>query len=90
VSLSAKATVTPDGSELVVSLNQGIVRVKLPIELTNKELAVYKRICIGKATKEIAGELGITERATKFRLTRIFQKLGIQNRHEILSMELTP
>jgi DNA-binding NarL/FixJ family response regulator len=54
-------------------------RMKRP-ELTNREMAVMELLAKGASNKEMAGFLHISEPAVKFRLQRIFTKLGAIDR----------
>ncbi len=50
--------------------------------LTPRELEVLYLLAQGKSNKQIAAELVITERTTKFHVSSIFSKLGAANRTE--------
>lgn len=54
----------------------------LSVELTARELSILSLVAAGKANREIARELFITEQTVKFHLTNIYRKLDIQNRTE--------
>jgi DNA-binding NarL/FixJ family response regulator len=54
-------------------------RMKRP-ELTSREMAVMELLAKGASNKEMAGFLNISEPAVKFRLQRIFTKLGAIDR----------
>jgi DNA-binding NarL/FixJ family response regulator len=54
----------------------------LSVELTARELGILSLVAAGKANREIAHELFITEQTVKFHLTNIYRKLDIQNRTE--------
>lgn len=51
-------------------------------ELTPRELEVLRLLVEGKSNKQIADELVITERTTKFHVSSILAKLGAHNRTE--------
>ena len=50
--------------------------------ITESELRVLRALAQGKANKEIAGDLFITEQTVKFHLTNIYRKLNVSNRTE--------
>jgi two-component system nitrate/nitrite response regulator NarL len=50
--------------------------------LSNRELVVLKQVAIGRSNKQIAGELGISQKTVRNHLSRIFAKLGAGNRTE--------
>jgi NarL family two-component system response regulator YdfI len=50
------------------------------IEITNRELEVLREVGAGKTSKQIAYQLGITERTVKAHLTHIYNKLGVDSR----------
>ena len=57
-----------------------------PETLTERELEVLARLGRGLQNKEIAGELGISERTVKFHVSSILGKLGAGNRTEAVSL----
>ncbi|HEX2833851.1 MAG TPA: response regulator transcription factor [Thermoanaerobaculia bacterium] len=50
--------------------------------LSPREREVLRRIAAGKSNKEIATDLGVTERTAKFHVTAILTKLNAENRAE--------
>ncbi len=48
--------------------------------LSPREREVLRLIAAGMSNKEIAADLGVTERTVKFHVTAIFNKLGAENR----------
>jgi two-component system NarL family response regulator len=63
-------------------LAEGVTRV----QLTPRELATLRLIADGKANKEIASELGISERTVKTHLGHLFEKLGVTSRTEAVKI----
>jgi len=55
-------------------------------DLTGREKDIL--IALGKklSNKEIAGELGISERTVKFHLENVFGKLGVHDRHSVAKL----
>jgi DNA-binding NarL/FixJ family response regulator len=52
--------------------------------LTGRETQILTALGTGRANKQIAFELGVTEQAVKYHLTNVYRKLGAQNRVEAL------
>jgi DNA-binding NarL/FixJ family response regulator len=53
---------------------------QLPEPLTSRESEVLRLLALGKANKEIAGTLAISERTAKTHVSNILAKLGVQSR----------
>lgn len=51
-------------------------------DLTDQELAVLKGVAHGLSNRRIGESLWITEKTVKFHLTKIYRKLGVDNRTE--------
>jgi len=62
--------------------------------LTERELEVLAGVATGQTSKEIAYQLGITERTVKAHLTSIYNKLGVDSRaaavSEAMKQDLLP
>jgi DNA-binding NarL/FixJ family response regulator len=56
------------------------------VQLTPRELATLRLLADGKANKEIASELGISERTVKTHLGHLFEKLGVTSRTEAVKI----
>jgi len=56
--------------------------------LTPRQQEVLDRVTQGKPTKQIAVELGVSERAVKAVVTRLFSKLGVANRAALIATVL--
>jgi two-component system NarL family response regulator len=63
-------------------LAEGVTRV----QLTPRELSTLQLMADGKANKEIANELGISERTVKTHLGHLFEKLGVTSRTEAIGV----
>jgi NarL family two-component system response regulator YdfI len=62
-------------------LNQAGEKTSEPeAEVTERELEVLRAVAEGKTSKQIALQLGITERTVKAHLTNIYNKLGVDSR----------
>ena len=63
-------------------LAEGVTRV----QLTPRELATLQLMADGKANKEIATALGISDRTVKTHLGHLFEKLGVTSRTEAIGV----
>ena len=63
-------------------LAEGVTRV----QLTPRELATLRLLADGKANKEIATQLDISERTVKTHLAHLFEKLGVTSRTEAIKV----
>src|SRR5881227_3499351 len=63
-------------------LAEGVTRV----QLTPRELSTLRLMADGRTNKEIAGDLGISERTVKTHLGHLFEKLGVTSRTEALKV----
>ena len=63
-------------------LAEGVTRV----QLTPREMAALKLVADGKANKEIASALHISERTVKTHLAHLFEKLGATSRTEAVKV----
>jgi two-component system NarL family response regulator len=63
-------------------LAEGVTRV----QLTPREMAALKLVADGKANKEIASALEISERTVKTHLAHLFEKLGATSRTEAVKV----
>ncbi|WP_340013139.1 response regulator transcription factor [Paenibacillus sp. FSL K6-1318] len=56
--------------------------------LTEKELIILQAVARGLRSKEIAFDLGVTERTIKAHLTNIYNKLGVDSRSEAVAVSV--
>jgi two-component system NarL family response regulator len=77
--LAGKTYLAPSAA---AKLAEGVTRV----QLTPRELATLRLIADGKSNKEIASELGISERTVKTHLGHLFEKLGVTSRTEAVKI----
>jgi two-component system NarL family response regulator len=63
-------------------LAEGVTRV----QLTPREMATLRLMADGKANKEIASDLAISERTVKTHLGHLFEKLGVASRTEAIKV----
>jgi two-component system NarL family response regulator len=77
--LAGKSYLAPAAA---AKLAEGVTR----IQLTPRELATLRLMADGKSNKEIAGELGISERTVKTHLGHLFEKLAVTSRTEAVKI----
>ncbi|KQY94373.1 two-component system response regulator [Paenibacillus sp. Root52] len=67
-----------------------VVNVKLESNtlLTEKELIILQAVARGLRSKEIAFDMGVTERTIKAHLTNIYNKLGVDSRSEAVAVSV--
>jgi DNA-binding NarL/FixJ family response regulator len=54
--------------------------------LSAREREVLRLVAEGQSNKQIARTLGIAERTAKFHVTSLFQKLGADNRAQVVAL----
>jgi DNA-binding NarL/FixJ family response regulator len=77
--LAGKTYIAPAAA---AKLAEGVTRVRL----TPRELSALRLMADGKANKEIAGALDISERIVKTHLGHLFEKLGVTSRTEAVKV----
>lgn len=77
--LAGKTYIAPAAA---AKLAEGVTRV----QLTPREMAALKLVADGKANKEIAAALDISERTVKTHLAHLFEKLGATSRTEAVKV----
>ena len=56
--------------------------------MTRRQSQIVERVARGATSKEIGAELGVTERAVKAQLTRLYGRFGAQNRAGLIATVL--
>ena len=79
--LAGKTYLAPSAA---AKLAEGVTRV----QLTPREMATLRLMADGKANKEIAAELSISERTVKTHLGHLFEKLGVTSRTEAIKVAM--
>ena len=77
--LAGKTYIAPAAA---AKLAEGVTR----IQLTPRELSTLQLMADGKANKEIASKLGISERTVKTHLGHLFEKLSVTSRTEAIKV----
>ena len=55
------------------------------VQLTPREMSVLKLMAVGKANRDIAEKLSISEGTVKIHVTHLFEKLGVTSRTEAIA-----
>lgn len=53
-------------------------------ELTAREQQIVRLVCRGQDNRQIAAQLGVAEKTVRNHLTRIFSKVGVRNRAQLI------
>ena len=69
-------------AEIEVLLGEAPEQARQPSE---RQRAVVEAVARGATNREIAEELGITERTVKYHLRAVFDRLGVSNRAEAVA-----
>ena len=68
---------------------QAYTKKDIRIILTHRELEVYQKILENKTNSQIADELFIEESTLKTHINKIYKKLNVRNRREVLEKAST-
>lgn len=63
-------------------INQAIESIRAV--LTNRESEIYRHVLGGLSTKEIAGEMNLSEQSVKLHLSNIFKKFDVSNKQQLI------
>jgi DNA-binding NarL/FixJ family response regulator len=55
-------------------------RIENPARLTKREREVLSLLCDGLSSKEVADAIYVSKRTVDFHLSKIYEKLGVENR----------
>ena len=55
--------------------------------LTKREQQIFNLLVLNKSTKEIASQLGISEKTVRNHISNVIQKLGVLNKAKAMLME---
>jgi len=64
--------------------------IRMRYRLTRRETDVLRRVLKGLKSTDIAEELNISRHTTKDYLSKIYGKIGIKNRNELMSIFISP
>ncbi|MFP7494719.1 response regulator transcription factor [Terribacillus saccharophilus] len=62
--------------------------IKEKVQLSRSEIIILQAVARGLTSKEIAFDMGVSERTIKSRLTAIFNKLGVDSRTEAVAVAI--
>ena len=65
---------------------KGIKQLKIIYKITDRESEIIQDIIYGMTNKEISNELSISERTIKTHITNIYNKLGIDNKIQLINL----
>lgn len=89
--VSSGKTIISSEIEKIMSkenIEKNIIKETNKSILTEKEIIVINKVVKGAASKEIAIEMGITERTVKAHLTNIYRKLEVNSRSEAVALAI--
>ena len=69
-------------------ISAALIRKKIGVALTSREMQVLKALPSGRISSRIAQDLFITEATVKTHLSSIYRKLGVENRTQAVSVAL--
>jgi DNA-binding CsgD family transcriptional regulator len=89
--VKCEVDVVPLEHSLVAALMQEkLRRLAKQAKLSDQQNRVLDLLAHGKTAKEIAAEIGLTERTAKFHVTNLLRKLGAESRMDVLRLLLAP
>lgn len=62
--------------------------IKEKVQLSRMEIIILQAVARGTTSKDIAFDMGVSERTVKSRLTAIFNKLGVDSRTEAVAVAI--
>jgi DNA-binding NarL/FixJ family response regulator len=72
--------------EIEGEINRAIESIRTV--LTNREAEIYRCVLGGLSTREIAGEMHLSEQSVKLHLGNLFKKFGVSNKHQLIVQTL--
>ncbi|MGG4141768.1 response regulator transcription factor [Paenibacillus algorifonticola] len=86
--LRGETLLQPDVTERIFRARTAPAVRKEAIQITDKEIHILESIAKGFRSKEIAFNLGISERTVKAHLTNIYNKLGVDSRSQAVAIAI--
>ncbi|WP_067566195.1 response regulator [Nocardia acidivorans] len=71
---------------LIRHVRQSTTVCKALRELTTRELALFDLVSTGHSSQQIANSLGIAEKTVRNNLTKLYAKLGVENRNQLTEL----
>ncbi len=86
--VEAIRTISRGGQYLPASITAALAERANRVELSDRERQVLELIVRGRSNKEIASGLGISENTVKVHATKVFEKLGVADRLEAVTVAI--
>jgi two-component system, NarL family, response regulator len=86
--VEAIRTIAKGGQYLPASVTAALAERAGRVELSDRERQVLEAMVRGRSNKEIAHALGISENTVKVHATRVFEKLGVADRLEAVTVAI--
>lgn len=86
--VEAIRTISAGGQYLPAAITAALAQRAGRVELSDREREVLEAIVRGRSNKEIAAALGISENTVKVHATRVFEKLGVADRLEAVTVAI--
>ncbi|UYO36083.1 response regulator transcription factor [Bacillus zhangzhouensis] len=86
--IKGETLLQPEITERIHNYKKNLMKqeVKYKVKLTDKEIIILQAVARGSKSKDIAYDLGISERTVKAKLTSIYNKLGVDTRAEAVGV----
>jgi two-component system, NarL family, response regulator LiaR len=82
-----QSILSPEAKEVLVN-GQANIPPEPPVDLTEREREVLAQVVAGLRNQEIARKLVITEATVKYHIGRLFAKLGVSTRTELVRVAI--
>jgi two-component system, NarL family, response regulator len=86
--VEAIRTISKGGQYLPAAITAALAVRAGRVELSDREREVLEAMVRGRSNKEIASALGISENTVKVHATRVFEKLGVADRLEAVTVAI--
>ena len=86
--VEAIRTIAKGGQYLPAAVTAALAERAGRVELSDRERQVLEAMVRGRSNKEIAHALGISENTVKVHATRVFEKLGVADRLEAVTVAI--
>jgi DNA-binding CsgD family transcriptional regulator len=85
--IEASASGEPDVTAIVIALQAPPAMPEVPVSwhLTNQESQIVECLAMGKGNRDIAETMFIGEHTVEWHLRKIYSKLGVRNRQEVIT-----
>jgi len=86
--MSGKTLIGDDMMKRIRNYQEKRRNLKEKVQLSRMEIVILQAVARGMTSKEIAFDMGVSERTIKSRLTGIFNKLGVDSRTEAVAVAI--